>query len=300
MADTTPPQLNQVYTPAQRSAAGIGIGYADTYNDAQLAKYNNEYNYWLWQQQMAYNSPSAQVQRLKDAGLNPNYNSIEGAGNVSSIPSSTASFRSHGTADRMSMINSAIGGVQSFVSNIGTLVDSVSKLSNIPKDWRTTRYVVQDLIENKRESATLDTLIKRLQYHWDNYQVTGKKGFYNSFGANGELKDYQDVEAAPKSQIQKLQMGALGLLNELREQDLTQMKPAEWSLIKERINLINEQLNLMNKQEQSLGKSNGWYNSLVGSGHQGLADVLMFIKEILNPYGISVVGNMTKPQYKSK
>ena len=80
------PQLNYIASRSQRVANNVGRDYIDAFNQAQMAKYNNEYNYWLWQQQAEYNSPSNQVQRLLDAGLNPNYNSIEGAGNLSNSP----------------------------------------------------------------------------------------------------------------------------------------------------------------------------------------------------------------------
>lgn len=37
---------------------------------SRVAQYQNEYNYWMWQQENKYNSPASQVQRYKDAGLN--------------------------------------------------------------------------------------------------------------------------------------------------------------------------------------------------------------------------------------
>jgi hypothetical protein len=38
---------------------------------SKLAQYDNEYNYWMWQQQNAYNSPVNQVARYQEAGLSP-------------------------------------------------------------------------------------------------------------------------------------------------------------------------------------------------------------------------------------
>lgn len=37
----------------------------------QIAKYQNEYNTEMWNKQNEYNSPSASMQRLTDAGINP-------------------------------------------------------------------------------------------------------------------------------------------------------------------------------------------------------------------------------------
>ena len=54
--------------------SGIGAKKAAReYNKGQmeLAKYQNEFNYKMWQQQNAYNSPAAQMARYQEAGLNP-------------------------------------------------------------------------------------------------------------------------------------------------------------------------------------------------------------------------------------
>lgn len=45
----------------------------------------NAWNYEMWQKQNEYNSPEAQVQRMRDAGLNPLYFGLDGTGNAASI-----------------------------------------------------------------------------------------------------------------------------------------------------------------------------------------------------------------------
>lgn len=52
---------------------------AEIKSQYDLSKYQNDYNYWEWQQQNAYNTPAAQMQRFTDAGLNPNL--VYGQGN---------------------------------------------------------------------------------------------------------------------------------------------------------------------------------------------------------------------------
>lgn len=52
-----------------------------------LAKYQNAWNYDMWQKQNEYNTPLAQMQRLKDAGLNPNLVYQNGADNTAASPS---------------------------------------------------------------------------------------------------------------------------------------------------------------------------------------------------------------------
>lgn len=52
-----------------------------------LANQQNMWNYHMWQEQNAYNSPKAQMQRYVDAGLSPNLMYSQGnSGNSGSIP----------------------------------------------------------------------------------------------------------------------------------------------------------------------------------------------------------------------
>lgn len=59
------------------SLLGQGLSYK---KQKQLAKYQYDLNMQAWREQTAYNSPAAQMQRLADAGLNPNL--VYGNGNV--------------------------------------------------------------------------------------------------------------------------------------------------------------------------------------------------------------------------
>lgn len=45
----------------------------------------NAWNYEMWQKQNEYNSPSAQLERLRDAGLNPLFYGLDGTGNASEL-----------------------------------------------------------------------------------------------------------------------------------------------------------------------------------------------------------------------
>lgn len=68
---------------------------ASTFNyehTKQLAKWQNDMNIQNWHMQNEYNSPSAQMDRLKAAGLNPNLMYGQGnPGNAGSIPGVSAS-----------------------------------------------------------------------------------------------------------------------------------------------------------------------------------------------------------------
>nr|QPB07381.1 MAG: DNA pilot protein [Microvirus sp.] len=61
-------------------------------NQAQmeLAKYQNDYNTQMWDKQNKYNSPTAQMQRLKEAGLNPALMYTQGTTGQASAPQPAA------------------------------------------------------------------------------------------------------------------------------------------------------------------------------------------------------------------
>lgn len=123
---------------------------ADTWNEYAMAKYNNEYNYWLLQQQQAYNSPEQQVARLKAAGLNPNFNSIEGAGNTSyematskrGLSSNVGSLGNQQLGLMLNAFNSTIGA-------IAQGVDMTSKVSHMPSDIKKYRKALTESAEYK-------------------------------------------------------------------------------------------------------------------------------------------------------
>lgn len=54
-------------------------------SNMKLAKYQNEFNYRMWQENNAYNSPASQMSRFKEAGLNPNL--MYGQGSPGNSPS---------------------------------------------------------------------------------------------------------------------------------------------------------------------------------------------------------------------
>lgn len=74
--------------------AGAGINYASqqTANETniQLARENRDFMYQQWLRENAYNDPSAVMQRLARAGLNPNLMYGEGAGGLAASASMPA------------------------------------------------------------------------------------------------------------------------------------------------------------------------------------------------------------------
>lgn len=68
--------------------------------NARLNQENRDYNLKMWNLQNEYNSPSAQMQRFRKAGLNPNLVVSQGSpGNASSVPSSSPAHYNQPKAD---------------------------------------------------------------------------------------------------------------------------------------------------------------------------------------------------------
>ena len=68
------------------AAGGLGSTFVGQAKNMRLAKYQFNKNMEAWQMQNAYNTPAAQMQRLEEAGLNPNlvYGNQSVTGNTTS------------------------------------------------------------------------------------------------------------------------------------------------------------------------------------------------------------------------
>lgn len=115
------------------------------YNKGQmeLAKYQADRNYQLWQENNAYNSPTAQMTRLKSAGLNPNliYDNGRGATGLSSSPAESYNIPAQQVVDYGHMFGNAtasfIQGLQAFANIQKTNAETENlyqSLSNLQED----------------------------------------------------------------------------------------------------------------------------------------------------------------------
>lgn len=223
------PQPSVITSRKDRLAAGVGhpadTPYVDAYNQAAMAQYNNAYNYWLWQQQAEYNSPSNQVARLKAAGLNPNFNSIDGTGNLGSMPTSSASMSpsigSNRARMRQANTQAILGSVNATLNAIGEGVGTLSKLSDLPplESLGTYRKLLLNSAYNKQYGQELDNLNKLItalfQGELAGLDTSGVKGIGYPMGVivDDKSPDHMsyDPEYGPKLQILKQQLANLGI-----------------------------------------------------------------------------------------
>lgn len=160
---TTPmPQLNVGFKNSELKE--VGPGFADAYYDAKMAQYNNEYNYWLWQQQAEYNSPAAQMARAKEAGLNPNV--VAGnvsSGNLGSIPSSNGKLSGNVEGNKINLANTAINSFNALLKAVGEGVNATSQISGIPDDIATYRYLINENQQAGVQGKLVDNILKNIE-----------------------------------------------------------------------------------------------------------------------------------------
>lgn len=224
----------------------------DALNQAAMAVYNNDYNYWLWQQQAAYNSPLAQRRRMEEAGLNPNYQSIDG-GNLGSIPSSTGSITPSVGRNATALAAQGINAFNALIDGVKKGVDTVSSLSGIPHDIKTYRRLLSSQGWSDSETKQLIKAIKQIEYTYD---LKSKLGIGNgwTFGVTGEdgtiTPTLPDWENSPLLKNLNLKNDDLNWLVNLREYDFKNMKPAELKVLEERAKQIGAAAGLTEHQNQ--------------------------------------------------
>ncbi len=252
LSGTPPPELNLVQSKKERKARGVDFDYMDSYNQGEITRYNNEYNYWLWQQQAEYNSPAQQRARLEAAGLNPNYNSVD-SGNLGSIPSSSGSITPSVGKNRALRQQMYVDSFNALVKSIGEGVSSVSKLSGIPNDISGYRRLLKEYMFNKTGSSQMEYMLKQIEAVFKSKTELGMDlGWsFGGIGSDGySTPVFPDWEKSPVYQNLGLKNNDLNWLVKLREYDFNNTKPAELKSIQERARQIGASAGLTEKQNE--------------------------------------------------
>lgn len=252
LSGTPPPELNLVQSKGERKRRGVDFDYMDSYNQGEMVRYNNEYNYWLWQQQAEYNSPAQQRARLESAGLNPNYNSVD-SGNLGSIPSSSGSITPSVGKNRALRQQMYVDSFNALVKSIGEGVSSVSKLSGIPNDVPGYRRMLKEYMGNKLGSSQVEYMLKQIEAVFKSKTELGIDLGWQ-FGSNQPdgsiVPTSPDWENSPVFQNLGLKNEDMQWLVKLRQYDFNNTKPAELKSIQERARQIGASAGLTEKQNE--------------------------------------------------
>lgn len=183
------------------------------YYDLDKMNRQNAFNLEMWNRNNLYNTPEAQMSRLKAAGLNPNMiynNGSASTGNSSSPPEMVAAgrqvpnFRGFGL-DRLSTLGSIMANV----------LDLQQKQAGIENMEETNRQLAlqNDLLSQDKDLKSQDLIIKRL--------------FASSYG----IKNARDMfEYQSSRSMFNYNLEALKLANERQLYMLTEGLPAQTSL----------------------------------------------------------------------
>lgn len=240
-------------------------------NQTQIDLWNQqkEYDYKMWQENNAYNTPSAQVERLKAAGINPalalsNISSGESrstAGGQSTPQTTAATFENPANEVNMRVQNLALIGKQ---------------LSDISKQYEETRSLeMQNNWTNVQKSAEVANLLndKKLKDEAVDNAVLSNKLFRDTYNSKRMQIDHDADNAwklglnlSAQGHLLELQRDAQGYTNKhILPQQLENMKVTYGNIVadsfakvlgaKSSAALASSQIKLNDEQVKSIAQN---------------------------------------------
>lgn len=220
----------------------------------------NAWNYEMWNAQNAYNSPEAQVQRMRDAGLNPMFYGLDGssAGEVSS-------------AQPLGYERAQLGALPNPLSGFGDIALKTAQLANIQAN--TAKTGEETLSEVKRrEKITAD--IETTKQELNNLRATEgltKKQIEQIDKNIAWLDRINEANIAEKESAAKLNDATKHRIEYLLEgEKILQSKTAQdfeekWKKIRAEISKIAKENKLLDKdlENYALNHAN---NGFMGTG----------------------------------
>lgn len=149
-------------TSAANKTNNTNLQIARETNQAQmeLAQYQADRNYQLWQENNAYNSPSAQMDRYKEAGLNPNLIYGEGSSSAGNSSSPAEGYQAP-TLQRATAVAPRIDS--------GAIANAFGQSMLMAADIAKKRAEVDNLHQNTVNLQS-DNELRQLQIIMQNYQ----------------------------------------------------------------------------------------------------------------------------------
>jgi len=163
--------------------------------EAEMAAYQNEFNYWMWNQENKYNTPQSQMDRYRDAGLNENL--IYGQGGPGNARQGAAAER---------------GGVSGLGMNPLSIINQIQdvrmKSAQAKQVETNTRYTEEQIksepinrflakVKGSLSNAQFIELENQLKTQWgytrgERYNIEGTPGWKSIIA--GSQKDVTEAE----------------------------------------------------------------------------------------------------------
>lgn len=195
----------------------------------QLAREANQFDLQKWHMSNEYNSPIQQMNRLKQAGLNPNL--VYGSGNVSGMSSSSIPK-----------------------SNVAT-VDSITKDLNLPN----TLGMLSQYTQIKNTEAHTDLVRKNIEVQEQNRINAAMRPALMEIQTNKSMLDYNQAKKLAETQVSSAltNLERLKLENRLKNYQLSISNPLGSQLQRSEIALKDLQrayLDIDYQQNKNLSK----------------------------------------------
>lgn len=133
--------------------AGMAAQGGANYKNRKMMREGQQFEQQMWEQSNQYNSPQAQMERLKQAGLNPNL--IYGSGNVSGNTTQATQPKAH-----VPQVESVMRNTQPF-DYMGVLGQYQGYLNN--KEQQRVLKTTGDLNAQRLETEKFNTILRQAQ-----------------------------------------------------------------------------------------------------------------------------------------
>lgn len=178
----------------------------------------NAWNYEMWEKENAYNTPTEQVNRLREAGLNPLYYGLDGTGNAGDI--SSAQPLGYQRAEATGQLNP--------LANAQDVALRVAQIANIQAD--TAKKENENLTETQRREKLIADIANAKQ---ENNNLLAQEGLTKAQREqieknNAYLDRLNEATLAEKEADAKLKESQKKRIDELLEgEKILQAKTAE-------------------------------------------------------------------------
>jgi len=175
----------------------------------KLQNEQNDYNLKMWHLNNQYNTPAAQVQRYKDAGLNPNLMNFGGTTGISSSPA--ASSQSH--------------PLESFQPDLSTFGSSLANVIRLKMEQR-----VAESEANKNDAEAQKSISESVGQNITNSHLDSTlTAQYNQIQANIKMTDAKILEIDQR-------------VENFRQQNKLLDKKIEGEELENRVRLVNARI----------------------------------------------------------
>lgn len=233
------------FNPLGLIAGALGVGgniistVMSNRANTRLVQQQNQNNLNLWHEQMAYNTPSAQVARFKAAGLNPAlmYGSMSDAGNADVAPTMQAAHQNAPQVDPLTLAQ--IANLNAQTRSLEHQTDREDEKQPLSlENMRLTNKQIK--VVNDKFAAEAANLYNQVKYREKDFKLACRQFEWNKYISDEQLK---------------LQAREVGVQEENLKAYL-ELLPYMKKEANARINELGKRAALLEKQKEGVEKDN--------------------------------------------